>query len=59
MLDDENNDTEMEYNWVGIPQEGFGFSDYYHTGLSRPVLADFDFVLGEEGKAVTMKIRYM
>ncbi|HZM13192.1 MAG TPA: DUF2141 domain-containing protein, partial [Bacteroidales bacterium] len=32
LVDDENSDGEMEYNFLGVPKEGFGFSDYYHTG---------------------------
>ncbi len=31
LLDDEDNNYLMEYNFLGIPKEGFGFSDYYHT----------------------------
>ncbi|OFY78115.1 MAG: hypothetical protein A2V46_07655, partial [Bacteroidetes bacterium RBG_19FT_COMBO_42_7] len=29
LLDDENSDGKMEYNFVRLPKEGFGFSDYY------------------------------
>ena len=36
ILDDENSDYKMEYNMVGMPKEGFGFSNYYHGGLSKP-----------------------
>lgn len=59
LLDDENADDEMDYNWIGMPTEGFGFSDYYHSGLSRPTYSDFDFNLPESGKSVTIKIRYI
>ena len=59
MLDDENNDKEMDYNFIGMPQEGFGFSDYYHTGWSRPEFDDFDFELKGGQKTVTMKVRYI
>ena len=58
LLDDENNDKEMDYNFIGMPTEGFGFSDYYHTGWSRPTFDDFDFI--KKGtKAITIKIRYI
>jgi len=43
VLDDENMDGKMNYNRIGIPQEGFGFSDYQHKGLRRPALKNFTF----------------
>ena len=60
VLDDENGDGKMEYNFIGIPREGFGFSDYYHTGFSRPVLDDFDLDIPASGMIkVRVKMRYM
>lgn len=59
LFDDENNDSEMNYNFVGIPKEGFGFSDYYHTGFTKPTFDDFDFELNEHKKQVEIKIRYI
>lgn len=59
-IDDENANKEMDYNWIGIPTEGFGFSDYYHTGWSRPTFSNFDFKV-EKGKTknVSITFRYM
>jgi uncharacterized protein (DUF2141 family) len=37
----------MNYNFIGISKGGFGFSDYYHTGLTRPEFDAFCFVLKE------------
>lgn len=54
VLDDENSNNDMDYNMLGIPQEGFGFSNYYHTTLSRPKLKDFVVDLG---KQTTVEIR--
>ncbi len=59
ILDDENNDGKMEYRLIRIPKEGYGFSDYYHTGMSRPKFEDFDFFLGNNDKIVKIKIRYL
>jgi len=59
LLDDENNDSEMNYNFVGMPKEGFGFSDYYHKGFTRPTFDDFDFELNEHGKEVEIRVRYV
>jgi len=57
-LDDEDFDREMAYG-LFLPKEGFAFSDYYHTGMSKPGFEDFDFTLGKENKTVIMKIRYL
>lgn len=57
LLDDENGNNEMDYGWV-LPEEGFGFSDYYHTAWSKPKFSQFKFYLSED-KKVGMKVRYM
>ena len=59
VLDDENNDGEMKYNWFGIPKEGFGFSNYYHIGIIKPTFKNFDFKLDRENKSVHVKIKYL
>jgi uncharacterized protein (DUF2141 family) len=60
LLDDENNDDKMNYSFIGIPKEGFGFSNYYHTGLTRPKFDVFKFVLnGNQNQKILMKIKYM
>lgn len=60
LVDDENSNNDMDYNFVGMPKEGFGFSNYYHTGLTRPVFDQFKFSI-QKGVAVkvNMKIRYI
>lgn len=58
ILDDENANDKMDYGWV-LPKEGFGFSDYYHSGMTRPKFESFDFVLKDEIKLVTIKVRYL
>jgi uncharacterized protein (DUF2141 family) len=58
VLDDENNNQKMDYGLI-LPKEGFGFSDYYHSGMTRPKFSQFDFVLGKESKSVTIVMRYM
>ena len=57
LLDDENSNKEMDYGLL-LPIEGFGFSDYYHTGWSRPTFYDFDFKISTS-KSVVMKVRYL
>jgi len=58
ILDDENNNDKMDYGWF-LPKEGFGFSNYYHTGLTRPTFDKFDFVLNGDTKTVEIKVRYL
>ena len=36
LLDDENSNGKMDFNFIGIPREGYGFAEYYHKGLTRP-----------------------
>lgn len=57
LLDDENSNKKMDYGWV-MPEEGFGFSDYYHTGWSKPTFYNFKFYLDKD-KSVKMKVRYL
>ena len=58
VLDDENKDGEMKYNWLGIPREGYGFSNYYHTGIFKPSFEDFDFIVSEKAEIVQVKMKY-
>jgi len=60
VLDDVDSDTRMDYNILGIPREGFGFSDYYHSGFTRPKFDSFCFALKEgETKEITVRMRYL
>jgi uncharacterized protein (DUF2141 family) len=60
LLDDENNDGKMEYNFLRLPREGFGFSDYYHTGFTKPKFDSFKFNIDQNQKRIiTIRIRYM
>ncbi len=59
VLDDENGNGEMDYNFLGIPREGFGFSNYYHTALRRPVFENFKFELKKsQRKKIHVKMNY-
>jgi len=60
MVDDENSDDAMEYNFLGVPKEGFGFSDYYHTGLKKPKFESFKFALEKgQDKSINIRVRYI
>ncbi|MDD4150792.1 MAG: DUF2141 domain-containing protein, partial [Bacteroidales bacterium] len=58
LLDDENNDKQMNYSFF-IPTEGFGFSNYYATGLSKPSFDKFCFDFGKKDKTIVIKVRYI
>ena len=60
IMDDENFNGKMDYSFLGIPKEGFGFSNYYHTGLTKPKLNSFAFeVLANKNTKVEVKMKYM
>jgi uncharacterized protein (DUF2141 family) len=60
ILDDENSDYKMEYNMIGMPKEGFGFSNYYHTGFTKPNFKQFLVVINQSQKSpITFNLRYI
>lgn len=58
LLDDENGNGKCDYGFF-LPKEGFGFSDYYHRGLSSPKFDDFGFRLLKDDQSVVVKVKYM
>lgn len=59
VLDDENGSAKMEYNFLGIPREGFGFSNYYQKGIRKPTFDDFSFCVGKnETKVLHVEMKY-
>lgn len=60
LLDDENGDNKMNYSFFGMPEEGFGFSNYYLTGLFKPKFDAFKFLLNkDQSLKITMKLKYL
>lgn len=57
LLDDENNNNKMDFGWI-LPEEGYGFSDYWHTSLTKPKVAKFSFTITNENKSVEIKVKY-
>jgi uncharacterized protein (DUF2141 family) len=59
ILDDENNNGKMDYGWI-LPEEGYGFSNYTHFGLTKPKVAKFSFTIApNENKSVEIKVKYL
>jgi len=60
VLDDENDNDKMDYNFLGIPKEGFGFSNYYHEGLSKPHFDKFKFEINNiHLELIEIRLRYI
>ncbi len=60
LLDDESNNGKMDYNFIGLPDEGFGFSNFYLTGINRPKFDLFKLTVNpDQAQKVLMKIRYL
>ena len=57
-LDDENGNGEMDYGLM-MPEEGFGFSNFKHSGLSKPDFEDFKFTVAQIPVKVYIQTRYM
>lgn len=58
LMDDEDMDRLMKYKFF-LPSEGFGFSNYYHSGILKVHFDDFKFNLDLKDKVIEMKLRYL
>lgn len=59
LLDDENENGKMEKNMIGIPKEGFGFSNFYLQKMKRPVFDDFKTEIKTGNNVVNIRMKYM
>ncbi|MCT4622582.1 MAG: DUF2141 domain-containing protein [Schleiferiaceae bacterium] len=57
-LHDENEDGEMETNWVGFPKEGFCFSRNYKVVMRAPKWEESVFQLNKPQQSIEMKMQY-
>jgi uncharacterized protein (DUF2141 family) len=57
-LHDENSNGKMDTNFLGIPEEGYCFSNNVKPVLSAPSFASASFKLPPEGAAITMRMMY-
>jgi uncharacterized protein (DUF2141 family) len=58
LLDDENTNNKMDFNWIGLPKEGVGFSDFDPRGFKKPDFSDFDFILIGPDRRIQIVVRY-
>lgn len=56
---DENEDEELNTNFFGIPQEGFGFSTNPSIGFSAPAWNDIRFLLSAGDTTQTITLQYL
>ena len=58
LMHDENVDGKMEYSWIGMPQEGYGFSTNYRPKFRAPKFEETSFQFTEQGQVVRVKMIY-
>lgn len=58
VLHDENQNAKMDFNFLGMPLEGYGFSNDASAMFGPPDFADAAFKLKPRPSAVSIKIRY-
>ncbi len=59
LLDDENQNSDMDYTWIGIPKEGYSFSNNARPkGMSAPSYSDAMFELNEKGREILFSFEY-
>ena len=55
---DENGNGRLDANLLGVPTEGYGFSNDARGSFGPPGFDDARFTLGVDGATVTIKIAY-
>lgn len=58
VIHDENMNGELDTNWLGIPKEGFGFSNKADALLSAPSFSDASFQYDGQDAEMTMTLSY-
>jgi len=55
VVDDENGNGKLDSNFLGIPTEGFGFSNDLHL-MRKPTFEEASFQLDEQGGAIVIHL---
>ncbi|WP_221269241.1 DUF2141 domain-containing protein [Mucilaginibacter sp. X5P1] len=58
LVDDENGNGKIDKNLIGIPKEGFGFSNFFMEKLKKPTFDDFKVDL-KSHPTIDIKVKYM
>jgi len=59
LVDDENGNGKIDKNFIGMPKEGFGFSNFFMEKMKKPVFDDFKVDLKSPGNKVVIRVKYM
>jgi uncharacterized protein (DUF2141 family) len=59
LIDDENKNGELNKNFIGIPKEGFGFSNFFMEKMKKPVFDDFKITIKNANNKITIRVKYM
>ncbi len=58
VLHDENMNGKIDTNWLGVPKEGYGFSNDAKAALRAPSFSDASFVYDGKTLDLTIALRY-
>ncbi len=58
LLHDENLSGEMDFNWVGLPKEGFAFSGNYHVVFRSPKYEEANFKVHSPTMTIEVEMQY-
>lgn len=58
VVDDENNNGKIDKNFIGVPKEGFGFSNFFMEKMKKPKFDDFKVDLKTQSKII-IRVKYM
>jgi uncharacterized protein (DUF2141 family) len=58
MVDDENDNGKIDKNFIGMPKEGFGFSNFFMEKMKKPAFDDFKVDLNTHSK-IEIRVKYM
>ncbi len=59
LLHDENDNGEMDHNWIRLPKEGYGFSNNASASFGLPDFEDAAFKLEDESIKQVINMNYM
>jgi uncharacterized protein (DUF2141 family) len=58
VIHDENRDGELQTNWMGVPQEGYGFSNDAKGSLGAPSFEAASFSYNGQSINMTITLQY-
>lgn len=58
IVDDENENGKIDKNFIGMPKEGFGFSNFFMEKMKKPTFDEFKVDLTSPHK-INIRVKYM